>query len=127
MASFRDLTIGEMMPPIPDDLEKCQEEVMKLRVQLIKTNQKMANLFERLEMVKRSASGQTRYLMNELRYWRAQASADTILEYLVKHFNNHQFRFWPTDGKSGLIKELQTFLTKNQPNDAEVLAEVEKL
>lgn len=44
--------------PLPDNLEDAIEEIRRLRIALVRANTSLANMFEKMELVKRSLKGE---------------------------------------------------------------------
>lgn len=58
---------SEALPPLPGDLLAAQLEIRRLQRQLIEQNKKMATMWEKRELDKRSLLGQLTKLRNALK------------------------------------------------------------
>jgi hypothetical protein len=104
------LDIYAAQSPLPDEIEAAQEEIMRLRKQLIKQNEALAKAFEKAQLDKRSLMGQLSALEKRIKLLGAGNPAK-VLDTLIQYFQERKSEsgavllHWSLNGADGLLAE----------------------
>lgn len=78
----------DYMSPLPDSLEGCHKEIVRLRRQLLQANERWAKAVEKNHCDRKAAAGQIRAARVDYEFKRLSESIDRadIFQKLIEHF-----------------------------------------